>query len=178
MKNSSPLSNISVASPCVADWNSMVGDEKIRHCEHCRMNVYNLSAMSAQEASDLVSQKSGRLCVRFYRRSDGTVLTQDCPVGRRTFREKVARRWLALSACIVTLMTGLMGCKKEETALMGKPQTPPVSHKNVTMGEVEAPRQVSPPAYGGREVGTNENFTMGDVCVTVPATPVSGSGKK
>ena len=37
--------------------------------------------MTEEEALKLVEEREGRLCVRFYQRRDGTVLTTDCPVG-------------------------------------------------------------------------------------------------
>lgn len=67
----------------------MSGDDKVRACADCKMNVYNLSAMTEAEALELVKQREGRLCVRFYLRPDGTAMTKDCPVGvsraRRTY---------------------------------------------------------------------------------------------
>jgi hypothetical protein len=39
--------------------------------------------MSRQEAEALVQEKQGALCVGYYQRSDGTVLTQECPLGVR-----------------------------------------------------------------------------------------------
>jgi len=75
------LDNIGVAAPCTADWNKMVGDDRVRHCEECKLDVFNISSMTRDEAETLISERVGRLCVRFYRRTDGTVLTADCPVG-------------------------------------------------------------------------------------------------
>ncbi|NNF57367.1 MAG: hypothetical protein HKN04_03925 [Rhodothermaceae bacterium] len=75
----SPLDTIHVARPCSADWEAMIGTDRIRHCADCNLNVYNLSALSAAEAQALVDETEGRRCVRFYRRADGTILTQDCP---------------------------------------------------------------------------------------------------
>src|SRR6185503_6331901 len=60
------LNNVRIASPCSADWEKMVGDERVRHCNQCNLNVYNLSALSSLEAHDLVAKREGRLCVRFY----------------------------------------------------------------------------------------------------------------
>jgi hypothetical protein len=37
--------------------------------------------MTEEEALKLVEEREGRLCVRFYQREDGTVITRDCPVG-------------------------------------------------------------------------------------------------
>ena len=77
----SPLNNIKVASPCSANWDEMLGDDRKRYCGECKLNVFNLSGMTKMEAENLLLDSEGRVCVRFYRRSDGTVLTQDCPVG-------------------------------------------------------------------------------------------------
>ena len=46
----SPLHDMRVAAPCRASWEKMAGDERVRFCEECALNVYNLSAMTAQEA--------------------------------------------------------------------------------------------------------------------------------
>jgi hypothetical protein len=75
------LQQIRIASPCSAAWDEMNGDDRVRFCDHCDLNVYNLSTMSAQAAAALVREKEGRLCVRFYARRDGTMLVRNCPVG-------------------------------------------------------------------------------------------------
>src|ERR1044071_10203795 len=68
----SPLTNIKVAAPCKTEWKWMYGNARVRFCPQCSLNVYNLSAMSKEEAERLILQTEGRLCVRFYRRKDGT----------------------------------------------------------------------------------------------------------
>jgi len=80
-KFESALNNIRIASPCSANWDEMFGNERMRFCRDCKLNVYNLSGLSREEAENLVMNVEGRLCVRFYRRTDGTVLTENCPVG-------------------------------------------------------------------------------------------------
>lgn len=75
------LNNIRIASPCSESWDGMVGDDKVRFCGGCMKNVYNLSAMTDAEAVEVIEEKEGDLCVRLYRRKDGTVITADCPVG-------------------------------------------------------------------------------------------------
>jgi hypothetical protein len=85
------LRNVRVAKPCHASWEAMEGDERVRHCGACNLNVFNLSGMTRSEAEELILEKQGRLCVRYYqRRRDGTVLTRDCPVGVRTVRRRLA----------------------------------------------------------------------------------------
>jgi len=87
-KASIPLDMISVASPCHADWDDMSGNDQSRFCGQCSKHVYNLSAMTAGEAQDLIEENEGKMCVRFYKRADGTMLTADCPVGWRAAKQR------------------------------------------------------------------------------------------
>ena len=75
------LENVRVASPCQTSWEKMQGDDRVRHCQECKLNVYSLSEMTRKDAERLIAKSEGRLCVRFYRRADGTILTRDCPKG-------------------------------------------------------------------------------------------------
>ena len=90
MANSTlPLDRIQIAAPCRASWDGMPGDDRVRYCGQCEKHVYNLSGMARHDAQALVSQTEGRLCVRFYRRADDTILTQDCPVGMAALRRPI-----------------------------------------------------------------------------------------
>src|SRR5260370_19852842 len=71
------LDRISVAAPCAADWDSMPGSDRVRHCDQCNKNVYNLSEMTRRQAEALLREKEGQLCARLYRRADGTILTSN-----------------------------------------------------------------------------------------------------
>src|SRR5688500_16075570 len=99
------LNEVRIASPCAASWDDMQGDDRARFCQHCQLNVYNLSAMPRREAEALVKAKEGRLCVRFYRRRDGTLLTDNCPVGFRAAR----RALLTQLGVIGTAFAALLG---------------------------------------------------------------------
>lgn len=94
------LDNLRVAAPCTADWNQMTGDDRVRHCGDCKMDVYNLSGMTRDEAEALLVERNGDLCVRYYQRHDGTILTADCTIGSKRRRR---RRWIAAGAA------GLLG---------------------------------------------------------------------
>lgn len=97
-QDKSRLDDLKIASPCAVSWDAMTGDERARSCAQCKLRVYNLSAMTRPEAERLIAEKEGRLCVRFYRRADGTVLTQDCPVGLRAVRLRLLRMGGAVAA--------------------------------------------------------------------------------
>jgi TonB family protein len=85
----------------------MYGDDRVRFCGRCSQNVYNLSSMTREEAQDMIRRTDGQLCVRFYRRRDGTVLTRNCPVGLRAIKARLTgtaailiRGLLMVLACI------------------------------------------------------------------------------
>jgi hypothetical protein len=104
---SSPLDNLRVAAPCSSDWNQMAGDERVRFCRQCSLNVYNLSSMTRSEAEKLIANTEGRLCVRYYRRGDGTVLTKNCPVGLRAIKRRVSRTASAMLSAVLGFFAGL-----------------------------------------------------------------------
>src|SRR5689334_23652874 len=104
----SPLENIRIASPCSANWNEMYGNDRMRFCGQCKLNVYNLSGMSREEAENLVTNAEGRLCVRFYRRTDGTVITENCPVGWARVKQRARVYTTAAFSLIMTLLGGLI----------------------------------------------------------------------
>jgi hypothetical protein len=85
----------------------MHGDDQVRFCGQCSKYVYNLSAMTGQEAESLILQREGTMCVRFYRRADGTVLTADCPVGWRAFQRKLEIVGSAAVALVVAVLGAL-----------------------------------------------------------------------
>jgi hypothetical protein len=104
---SSPLDRLHIASPCAADWNDMIGSDRVRFCGQCRKNVYHLSNMSRKEAERLIAQREGGMCVRFYRRADGTVITSDCPVGLRLIKRRVSRVAKALISTTLSFIAGV-----------------------------------------------------------------------
>jgi hypothetical protein len=93
-KSSSPLDHVRISVPCPAKWEEMYAVEgnRVRYCSQCNLNVYNLSEMTREQAEAILYKNEGRLCARIYRRSDGTILTQNCPVGLRPIKQGL--RWV------------------------------------------------------------------------------------
>lgn len=89
------LDGMKVAKPCTAKWEEMTGDERMRRCAQCDLDVFDLSAMRRDEAESFVASRLGRerTCVRFLQRADGTVITKDCPVGVRAAWKRA--KWAA-----------------------------------------------------------------------------------
>ncbi len=101
----SNLDDIRIASPCHAEWDAMrpLEDDagsRARFCGSCEKNVYDLSSMTRVDALALIERHEGSCCVRFYRRTDGTVLTEDCPVGFRAALRRAHLRTLGgIASC-------------------------------------------------------------------------------
>lgn len=139
------LDNIRVATPCSADWAAMTGDERTRHCGSCSKNVYNLSSMTRDEAEALIVEKEGNLCVRYFQRKDGTILTKDCSVG---ISQKRKRRVIAAGAA--ALLAGGAGyfalrANEEMTQVLGGAE-PLMGEPRMIQGDIgPLPEQLDSP---------------------------------
>lgn len=108
------INKLRIASPCGVGWENMIGDERVRHCDSCRLNVYNVAGMTSGEAESLIANHEGRLCVRLHKRADGTVLTKDCPVGFRAYQKRISRFAGATLAAILGLFSVSFGQKNND----------------------------------------------------------------
>ena len=79
----------------------MQGDDRSRLCLQCNLHVYNFAQMSQDEIAEILVEKEGRICARTYQRSDGTLLTEDCPIGLRAKLRRAGR--LVVSALSAVL---------------------------------------------------------------------------
>jgi len=155
-----PLNNVRVAAPCNADWEQMLGTERARFCGQCNLNVYNLSSMTRSEAEHLIASNEGRLCVRFYRRADGSVLTKNCPVGLRAIQRKVSRVTKAIASAVLTFITGV-AVFEGLSSISSSVRFP----RRVTMGTIAAiPPAISVPPRTPMMGGVQT--TMGKIRVT------------
>jgi hypothetical protein len=95
------IDHLTIATPCDVPWASLVGDDRVRYCGRCSQSVYNIAAMDRREARRLLESRTGRLCLRLYRRVDGTIVTADCWSRLRAARR---RGRLALGAALVAVV--------------------------------------------------------------------------
>jgi len=136
------LSNVSIASPCNADWSKMVGDERVRFCGSCEKNVYNISSMTAEEADRLIAEKEGELCVRYYQRADGTILTADCAVGVRKKRVRRKVAGVAVGAGLMAAGGAMWWANEVRMGEMSEnpcKMSPDTFVTSTVMGQMEAP---------------------------------------
>jgi hypothetical protein len=150
---SSPLANVLVAAPCPADWDGMIGGDRVRFCSQCELNVYNLSAMSKFEAESLIARTEGRLCVRFYRRKDGSILTDNCPVGLRALKRRALRIKTAVASSLLGFLAGIgsNGAVNRVGSYFLNQTGPPPFHR-ATLGMVAGPMAQEPGAETGKFV--------------------------
>jgi len=106
------LDEVRVASPCDASWDDMVGDDRVRHCAGCDKDVYNLSGMTRDDAEALLVAKGVDVCIRLYRRADGTLITRDCGVRSRPWSRAAAALGLAALTLGATACMGKRSASK------------------------------------------------------------------
>jgi hypothetical protein len=157
------LDRIEIPIPCHVPWADMTGDDRVRFCGDCRQNVYNVAAFSRAEATRLLNDSSGRVCLRIFRRPDGTVITDDCRARLRAARKRgllifAGALVVVLWAQICAQFVGLMGLRRvlstrtmgEAPAMMTGAAPPPPSRPAI---EVTGARLIRPePAVGDVEV--------------------------
>jgi hypothetical protein len=144
----------------------MTGDDSVRFCWHCNKNVYRLSNITTEQVEALLTQP-GPPCVRFDQRSDGTVMTADCPVGARRVR---SRRLVA--------GVGPLCCR-----LRGQPATTPAAivatnPKALAASNASTPAAHQPDRAGpAAQVPTDDKppqpvLLMGDISEVVMGKPM------
>ena len=156
-----PLDNVRVASPCNADWDQMIGNERARFCGQCNLNVYNLSSMTKSEAESFIARNEGRLCVRFYRRADGSIITENCPVGLRAIRRRLSYFAKAISSAVLAFFAGV-GIYE---GLSGVAQLAPRRTMGVIAAGLTLPTPVPP------LTPVRAEFEMGDVAIVGEPIP-------
>ena len=176
MKMTINVDEIRVASPCHARWNDMAGDERARFCGQCSKHVFNLSAMTRVQIETLVREKEGKFCGRFHRRTDGTMLTADCPSRLRRLRERVAK----IGGALCALLLSVVGCSSrrgDETmgqmrVVMGDVAVPPVvcptNNPPEIMGKIALPTPLPPQ-------NTNSRVLMGEILFTPDSNSIAPS---
>jgi hypothetical protein len=120
------INDIRVASPCPMPWDAMAGNQQVRHCGECKLNVYNLSAMTEIEIQRLLVMQPAeqRVGVRFYRRADGTMLTQDCPRGVKRLAKRVSKLGAAVFSALVSMNCAMAKTTTAGTATAGSKTQP------------------------------------------------------
>lgn len=139
------LDDLVIETACEEPWDGMRGDDQVRHCAACRLDVHDLSALTRPEAEALVRGADGRLCARIHRRPDGRVLTRDCGPARRSVQRRRTRVRVMLTGLFAFL--GLTGCRQSNEGTVTVGVVMPESYERVdepAPDVVPAPSPVPP----------------------------------
>lgn len=128
MDTSELLSTFKIPTPCPMDWDLMRGDDRVRFCQRCKKDVYNLTAMDLDDVTSLLAdirERGQKRCVRVYQRFDGTLTTSACPptvAAVRPWQVTIRAIMVFIAACATLL--GLTRWMSAATAHR-PPRTPP-----------------------------------------------------
>jgi hypothetical protein len=170
MSSGSLLDLIVIDIPCTASWDEMTGDNRSRFCSQCQLQVYDISEMTRREAETLIAKHEGqRLCARFYRRPDGTVMTRDCFSVRRAAR-RAATRTVTLVASLVLGIVGWTTWTFASSRFREEPLRPrDIEPFRTVLNWLDPP---TPPALPGVT-----SVPMGGACIPTQATSTSTTGR-
>lgn len=167
------LDQLRVASPCAANWDDMEGDTVRRLCADCGLHVHNVSAMTPEQAEEflgMVAQEAGagrRVCVRLYKRADGTVITRNCPIGLAELKRRawtgVRRLGAVVALCCVGVFVGRRAYAEAHAG--GRSWENPV-----TICRGIRPFSWISERLGRQRPSASPRMVMGDVCVPVRPT--------
>jgi hypothetical protein len=134
-----------IATPCPKSWDDLAGDDRVRFCRQCNLNVYNLAQIPRAEVEELIRKREGRFCGRLYVQPDRKASTRDCPTGRDRL---VMRRVAKLIAVLLVSVFGWLWRGQTEpvpddlpewTQRLVKPATPPPVVEEYELGEIDFP---------------------------------------
>jgi hypothetical protein len=107
------LDRVSIARPCSATLEEMapVDGDRVKYCDHCHLNVHNLSAMTRSQAETFLRDNTGKLCIAYLAAQDGGVVTRSgtaAPYVHAVRRERVSRqaRMMTLAALLTCVLMG------------------------------------------------------------------------
>lgn len=108
-KPSCPIVKFRKSSDCPVSWDEMSGGStgftRVRYCDRCRLNIYDLDGLETAEAEELVVQREGQSKVNYFQRKDKKFQVKDCRVGAK--KKYVRQAATVAAACVVIGLTAL-----------------------------------------------------------------------
>ncbi|CAN5347841.1 hypothetical protein BH11CYA1_BH11CYA1_37890 [soil metagenome] len=146
------LSQAFIDTPCESSWDKMTGNDSVRFCGQCSLDVYNVANLTDKEAEAVFAKgrEQGRVCARLFRRPDGTIMTDNCPRSLRKIRD--ASRWLKTKivagfALTLSLFTPAHADDSKKNQAKAAPQK---QTQNAKLGDVYIkPKEEQPQAVLG-----------------------------
>jgi hypothetical protein len=114
----------------------MTGNEQVRFCGHCDLNVTDISKLTRAKAVKLVKKSNGRLCLRIHRNPLGEIITR--PSVQKLYT--ISRRASRFAAGAFTAMLSLSAAAYAQSSGTGEqPSDPPVATQPIDGPDVENP---------------------------------------
>jgi hypothetical protein len=156
------LDEVVIAAPCPVTWESMTGDDRVRHCCGCSRNVYNISDMSSNEAEDFLAEHGATQCLQIYRRPDGKVMTDNCPRALRPLRNKcrTALRVVFGLAASVLAFIPLPRASAQDPGKAGDVYIPPVAKGKTIQSTNKSGGTCKKVFIGGEECNAQNGATQ------------------
>jgi hypothetical protein len=123
MRHADLLGRLRIVSPCYVPWADMTGDDRVRSCDRCRKNVYNVAAMTRAEVVAMIRGAGESACLRLTRRPDGTIVTAGCWARLRQARRRGLLAFAVVLPVVLAaqLWTQAFGLRALVSLLRGKP---------------------------------------------------------
>lgn len=140
------LEQVFIETACTSDWNKMSGNDTVRFCHECKLNVYNIADMTDREAEAVLRKRlyGSRVCAALYRRPDGKLATDNCPRALRKIRN--VHRWvMAKVVASIALCMSFLG---------------PAQSQNEIRKETSHPRYKFPPMRYGMVDYSKQNISQ------------------
>lgn len=119
------LDEVVIAAPCPMSWDEMKGDDRVRHCCGCAKNVYNIADMTQREAENFLEENGTTQCLRIFRRTDGKIMTDNCPKGLRAIRNRLRSCWKIAVGIAATFFAFVPGGRGQDAfGQQASPQAP------------------------------------------------------
>jgi hypothetical protein len=93
------LIQLRIASPCSVEWDAMIGNDRVRFCEHCRLSVHHVDSLNRKQLRRLIARSHGRVCVNYTRPN---IHANTSPI-----LHKIGRRTSALAAGAFSATLGI-----------------------------------------------------------------------
>jgi len=171
------LNQAFIETPCESSWDKMTGNDSVRFCGQCSLNVYNVANLTDKEAEAVFAKgrEQGRVCARLYRRPDGTIMTDNCPRSLRRIRD--ASRWLKTKivagfALTISLFTPAQAEDSKKNQAKNSPQK---ESQKALLGDVCVPAKAAPQSAKMGEVYVPPKSTKGTTNSNVNNTGGSGN---
>ena len=111
------IQQLRLASPCEVEWDSMIGNDRVRFCEHCRLSVHHVDSLNRKQLRRLIARSHGRLCVNYTRANVQ-------PEVAFPILHKIGRRTSALAAGAFSATLGISTATAATQSSLRRPSLP------------------------------------------------------